>query len=99
MIKVVLDTNVIVASILTNGSPKAIFDLSVKRRIAWFFSDPILAEYRRVLEYPRLKIAPASIRKTLWAVKKHGRLVSPGFEVDQAGEEPNVPRKPRPTYW
>lgn len=89
MIKVVLDTNVIVSSILTKGSPKAIFDLAVNDRIAWFVSDPILAEYRRVLEYPRLKIIPASIRKTLWAAKKHGHLVSPNFVVDRAGEAPD----------
>lgn len=89
MIKVVLDTNVIVSSILTRGSPKAIFDLAVNRRIAWFVSEPIMAEYRRVLEYPRLKIKQADIRKTLWAVKKHGHLVSPNFIVDRAGEEPD----------
>ncbi len=87
MIRVVLDTNVIVSAALTKGSPRAIFDLAVNGHLAWFVSESILAEYREVLHYPRLKLGTAAIRKTMWAVKKYGRIVVPKFEVTEASDE------------
>lgn len=87
MIRVVLDTNIIVSAVLTKGSPKAIFDLALSRQIAWFVSEPILAEYQMVLAYPRLKISQANIRKTMWAVKKYAQIIDPSFKVEAATDE------------
>ena len=45
MIRVVLDTNVVVSSLLSAGSPKAVFDLALKPAFVWYVSEPIMAEY------------------------------------------------------
>jgi putative PIN family toxin of toxin-antitoxin system len=87
MIRVVLDTNVVVSSVLASGPPRAIFDLAVNDRFAWFVTQPILVEYSRVLEYPRLKIRPANVKRTLSAVHAHGRLVTSSLKLAEASDE------------
>ena len=88
MIRIVLDTNIIVSSVLTKGGgPKAIFDLTANHQVAWFVSEPILAEYGKVLAYPRLRIAPADIRRTMQATKKYAQLVAPNFTLQAATDE------------
>ena len=62
MIRVVLDTNVVVSSALTDeGLPSAIFDLAMNNKILMVVSAKILVEYERVLNYPRLKLDSSRI--------------------------------------
>jgi PIN domain len=57
MIKVVLDTNVVVSANLVGESPPAaILDLAVNRKILMCFSPAMPAEYEEVLHRPRLKL-------------------------------------------
>ena len=77
MIRVVLDTNVVVSSLLSDGSPKVLLDLAFDQSFAWYISEPILAEYRVVLSYPRLQIDPIDARRTIAAIRKTARLVKP----------------------
>ena len=52
--RVVLDTNVIVSGIGWGGTPAAILDAVSDGQLVLVTSAPLLAELRRVLEYPRL---------------------------------------------
>jgi len=52
--RVVLDTNVIVSGLGWRGAPAAILDAVSEDRLVLVTSAPLLAELRRVLEYPRL---------------------------------------------
>jgi len=47
--RVVLDTNILVSSLLTSGPPAAIIDLIADGKITPFYSSPILREYKTVL--------------------------------------------------
>ena len=49
MIRAVLDTNVLVSSLLSSGPPAAIMDLIASGKIIPFFSNLIFVEYRDVL--------------------------------------------------
>ncbi len=50
MIKVVIDTNVLVSEIFKPGGREAaVLDLIAEGKLAWCASEPILNEYRRVL--------------------------------------------------
>jgi len=69
MIRVVLDTNVVVSSLLSSGSPKAILNLALNQRFAWYVSEPILAEYKSVLSYPRLHFDSPDAKRTLAAIR------------------------------
>jgi putative PIN family toxin of toxin-antitoxin system len=52
--RVVLDTNVIVSGIGWGGAPAAILDAVSDDQLVLVTSAPLLAELRRVLEYPKL---------------------------------------------
>jgi putative PIN family toxin of toxin-antitoxin system len=52
--RVVLDTNVIVSGLGWRGAPAAILDAVGDGRLVLVTSAPLLAELRRVLEYPKL---------------------------------------------
>ena len=49
VVKVVLDTNILVSSLLTAGPPAIIVDLIADGKIIPFYSNPILQEYWDVL--------------------------------------------------
>ena len=87
MIRVVLDTNVVVSSLLSTGSPKAIFDLALKPAFTWYASEPILAEYERVLAYSRLQIDPKDARRAMAAIRRNVLLVKAKIVVRAASHE------------
>ncbi len=50
MLKVVLDTNVVVSGLLhQKGAPAAILDAATSKQFRCYISEPLLAEYREVL--------------------------------------------------
>ncbi len=60
MIRVVIDTNVVVSANLSDeGLPASVLDLAANKKILMVVSEPILAEYAEVLRRPRLKLDPA----------------------------------------
>lgn len=62
MIRVVIDTNVVVsANLVDEGPSAAILSLAIKKKIQMFVSEAILAEYDEMLHRPRLKFAPTRI--------------------------------------
>jgi uncharacterized protein len=72
MIRVVLDTNVLISALLTPGSPPAkILELALEGRLRIIISPAIIREIGLVLQYPKLK-------KTL---QKHGLS---SLEVEEA---------------
>ncbi len=78
MIRVVLDTNVVVSAALQDeGLPAAILDLAVGGAIQLFISEFVFAEYKEILKRPRLKIAPARIARSLALIRKISRQVVP----------------------
>lgn len=79
MIRVVLDTNVIVSGLLAADSlPAAILDLALQGKIHAALSPSILAEMARVLRRPRFGFEPRKIGSFLALFKSRSKLVSPG---------------------
>ncbi len=88
MIRVVLDTNVVVSAALSDeGLPGAIFDLAMNNKILMVVSANILAEYEKVLHYPRLKLEPARAKGFLSDIRKASELVSPGRALTISRDE------------
>lgn len=78
MIKVVIDTNVVVSGNLVDEGPSAaILDLAANRKILMFTSPAILAEYEKVLRRPRLKLDPARIADSLAVIRNTSTEVVP----------------------
>ena len=88
MIKVVIDTNVVVSANLVDAGPSAaIFHLATNKKILMCISPAVLAEYEKVLRRPRLKLDPAKIADALTLIRSTSRLVNPTTTLKISGDE------------
>lgn len=86
MIRVVIDTNVVVSANLVDEGPSAvILSLAINRKILMFVSTAVLAEYEKVLNRPRLKFNPERI-KAVMASSAHRRL-GPAYSNHRRDQE------------
>lgn len=76
--KVVIDTNVLLSALLFGGIPARLVDLWKNGRITPLVSAPIMAEYLRVLAYPKFKLTEEEINHLLI------HEILPWFEAVQA---------------
>lgn len=74
-IRVVLDTNVLISSILFRGALAGMVDLWKRGRIVPVFSRETFDEFRAVLEYPKFKLTESEIKSII------EEEVLPFFEV------------------
>jgi len=85
MIRIVLDTNVVVSAMLRSGGlPEAVFNLAMNGEIQLYVSEPILAEYEDVLRRPRLAIDPDKVTVALARIRAAASLVQPVVPVTAA---------------
>lgn len=78
MIRVVLDTNVIVSALLQPlGPPARIFLLAIGGSIQWCVSGSVYAEYEEVIRRPRLRRSELVIASTLNTIREKGLWVRP----------------------
>jgi uncharacterized protein len=90
MIGLVIDTNVLVsANLNADGLEAVVVALVFNGKIRMYVSDPILAEYERVLLYPRLKFKPAQIRKVMALLRDRSVLVTPAKAVTVCRHDPD----------
>jgi putative PIN family toxin of toxin-antitoxin system len=87
MIRVVLDTNIVVSALLRSGGlPEAVFNLAVDCNVQLYISELIMAEYEDVLRRPRLDIHPDKVTKALARIREAGLLVTPTSSVTAASD-------------
>src|ERR1035438_2435261 len=78
MIRVVLDTNVLVSANLSEeGLEALVVSLALNQRIQLHVSEPILQEYERVLRYPRLKFEAKEVARFLARLRRGSVLGLP----------------------
>ena len=78
MLTVVLDTNVVVSSLLSQKSwPAKILDLIMSDHIQVAYDDRILGEYEEVLSRPELHIHPSRMFAIIDHIELTGKLVTP----------------------
>ena len=88
IIKVVIDTNVVVSATLVDQGPSAgILNLATNKRLQMFVSPAILAEYEKVLRRPRLKLDPARITAVLALIRNTSTEVFPTQTVTISDDE------------
>ena len=76
MIRVVLDTNVVVSGLLSpKGPPGRIVDFLTNDLIHLFYSDEILLEYADVLHRRELRIPPDIVDALLRDIQRRGTVV------------------------
>ncbi len=78
LIKVVLDTNVVVSAHLTAGGLEAfVLDLALASKLQLYVSPDILSEYAEVLRRPRFQIDSKKVTQSLRLIKKRAKSVKP----------------------
>jgi len=78
MIRAVLDTNVLVAALLSPlGNPAQLIEVIYKRQLALAYSTAILDEYREVLARPKFGFDPYAIEALLLLIKNSGICAQP----------------------
>lgn len=87
MIRVVLDTNIVVSAMLKPDTlPEAVFNLAIDGKIQLCVSEPVLAEYEEVLGRPRLGTDPKKVNFALRQIRKAAQLVAPSRTVTAAND-------------
>jgi|SRR5205085_6063915 len=88
MIKVVIDTNVIIsANIKDEGAEARLLDLVAHRKLHLYVSAPILAEYEGVLRRPKLRLAPERVEAALELIRAASTVVSPAQTLSISPDE------------
>ena len=84
MIRVVLDTNVIISALLKEGSaPALILSLALEGHIQLCVTEEIFAEYTGVLSREKFQsLDQASVRKALQSIKRKSFWVSPSTRIN-----------------
>jgi putative PIN family toxin of toxin-antitoxin system len=65
MLKVVLDTNVLISGILFGGKPRQILEKAIRGEIRLCLSEPILEELKGVLQRSKFDYSPEMIQLIL----------------------------------
>ena len=63
--------------------------LAFHGKIQMYVCGPVLAEYERVLLYPRLKFTPAQVSKVIALLRDRSVLVTPARVVTACRDEPD----------
>ena len=89
MIRVVLDTNVIVSAVLTRGGAEAhALDLAAARKIQLYVTAEILTEYEEVLRRSKLsRVSPKAIDTALELIRRVGIVVNPKETLAVSSDE------------
>lgn len=78
-----LDTNVVVSALLKpQGLEDHVLRLVLSGRLQLYTSPAVIAEYPKVLPYPKLKLDPEEIRSALEQLSKCSIVVRPSMIVD-----------------
>jgi len=90
MIRLVLDTNILVsANINEEGLEALVVSLGFNEKVQLCVSEPILTEYEQVLSYPRLKFAAKEIALFLARLRSISILAVPIHTVAASPDEPD----------
>jgi putative PIN family toxin of toxin-antitoxin system len=93
MIRVVIDTNILVSALLQPlGLPAAVLMLALSGEVQLCVSDAIFAEYNEVIRRPHLKRPPDVIEGTLQSIRTLGHWVKPSVRVEECTDLDDNPR-------
>ncbi len=88
MLKVVLDTNVLISAILFGGKPRQILVKAIRGEIRSCLSEPILEELKGVLQRSKFGYSPEMIQLILTELTGISDYVNPSERIDVLSEDP-----------
>ncbi len=91
MIRIVLDTNVIVSALVFGGVPRAVLEIAEAGQCELFYSEPIQNEVRRILA-EKFAWPTVRLQEVLPVVWTMGELVVPIVPVLAVADDPDDDR-------
>jgi len=82
LIRVVLDTNVLISAILFGGKPREILEKAIHGKIRLCISEPILEELNGVLRRPKFGYSPEMIQFILTELAGISDFVTPSRRIN-----------------
>jgi putative PIN family toxin of toxin-antitoxin system len=89
MIKVVLDTNILISEILFGGKPRRILELAFRGEIQVCVSEPILEELKGVLRRPKFDFSAEVVQTILTELTGLADFVYPSQKIEVVAEDPD----------
>jgi putative PIN family toxin of toxin-antitoxin system len=90
MIRVVLDTNVVVSALLVpTGTQASVLLLAFAGDVSLYLSEPVFSEYSEVLRRPRFKLDPHQIQAVLRDIRAIAHFVRPPGKLSVSSDEPD----------
>lgn len=88
MIKVVLDTNVLISAVLFGGKPRQVLEKAIRGEVRLCISDPILDELKGVLQRPKFGYSPEMIQVILTELSGISDFVEAARTMNVVLEDP-----------
>jgi putative PIN family toxin of toxin-antitoxin system len=88
MLRVVLDTNVIVSAVVSGGKPRQLFDKGIDGRFQIVVSEFILKEVGTVLRRPKFKASDDEISNTILTLMQSGDVTTVTSDFKIVKEDP-----------
>ena len=88
MLRVVLDTNVLISAILFGGKPRQILEKAIRGEIRLCLSEPILEELKGVLQRSKFDYSPETIQFILTELMGIADFVNPSETLNVVLEDP-----------
>jgi len=88
VVRVVLDTNVLISAILFGGKPRQILEKAIRGEIQLCISEPILEELRGVLRRPKFDYSPEAVQVILTELMGTADFINPSETLNIVPEDP-----------
>jgi putative PIN family toxin of toxin-antitoxin system len=88
VLRVVLDTNVLISAVLFGGKPRQIMEKAIRGEIRLCISEPILDELKGVLQRPKFDYSPEMIQVILKELAGVSDFVNASKTMDVVLEDP-----------
>lgn len=88
MLRVVLDTNVLISAILFGGKPRQILEKAIRGEFRLCMSEPILEELKGVLRRSKFDYSPEMIQVILTELAGIADFVNPSKTINVVLEDP-----------
>lgn len=88
MLRIVLDTNILVSAIIAEGRPRDLLRLAIQRRYLLIKSKETVEEFVQVLQRPKFKMSRNEVTKAEYVLSKTGKTIKVTSNRKVVDEDP-----------
>jgi len=75
MLRIVLDTNVLISAVISGGKPEQLLNLAVQRQYVLLLSREVMKEFAGALKYPKFRMTKREIANASRALMRTARII------------------------